>query len=145
MKNDIATLWVPGPLPGMNELIAAAKGAGGRGAGYSRLKRQWLDVVFCLAKAAKLPAFPGRVVITWEWLEKDKRRDPDNIAAGGRKLILDGLVAAGVLKGDGWKYVQSWTDRFNVCGAAGGYRNEPGVGVTIHHFGGADLMSQPSG
>lgn len=136
----IATLWVPGPLPGMNELIAAAKGSGGRGYRYAAIKRQWRNNVHLLALEARLPKFPGRVVMTWEWLERDRRRDPDNIAAGGRKLVLDGLVAAGVLKGDGWRYVQSWTDRFNLCGAAGGYRNEPGVGLTIHHFGGAELM-----
>lgn len=136
----MATLWVPGPLPGMNELIAAAKGAAGRGVAYARIKRQWTDTVGLLALAKKLPAFPGRVVITWEWLERDRRRDPDNVAAGGRKLVLDGLVAAGVLKGDGWRYVQAWTDRFSLCGAPGGYRSEPGVGITIHHFGGSNLM-----
>lgn len=119
------TIWIPGPLPGMNELIAAAKGTGGRGIGYSRMKREWKDVVQAIAQATKMPCFPGRVVMVWRWTERDRRRDPDNVAAGGRKLILDGLVAAGVLKGDGWRFVQSWTDRFDVDPA------RPGVHITI--------------
>lgn len=130
-----ASLWVPGPLPGMNELIAAAKGSGGRGAGYARLKRTWTDVVQLLAKSKKLPAFPGQVVLSFHWYERDRRRDPDNVAAGGRKLILDGLVAAGVLGGDGWRHVQGWSDRFDIEGA-GGHNLGPGVGVTIAHFAG---------
>lgn len=134
-----ASLWVPGPLPGMNELIAAAKGSGGRGAGYARLKREWTDIVQAFARAKKLPAFPGRVVMTFHWYERDKRRDPDNVAAGGRKLILDGLVAAGVLRDDGWRYIQSWTDRFDVEGV-GGQNLGPGVGITITQYAGAVLM-----
>jgi hypothetical protein len=118
MRNETcASLWVPGPLPGLNELIAAAKGSGGRGAGYARLKRQWTETVWALAKAAcidKPGPFARPVTLDFTWIERDKRRDPDNVAAGGRKLILDGLVTAGVLGGDGWRHVQGWTDRWRT-------------------------------
>lgn len=125
-----ANLWVPGPLPGMNELIAAAKGSGGRGAGYARIKRTWTDIVMALAQGKKLPRFPGRVLLSFSWVERDRRRDPDNVAAGGRKLILDGLVAAGILRGDGWRTVFGWNDTFHV--ADDGIHNlGPGVGVSI--------------
>lgn len=135
MAQDFAGLWIPGPLPGLNELIDAAKGSGGRGAGYAKLKRQWTENVWAHAKSARMPAFPGRVVIEFQWFEKDRRRDPDNVAAGGRKLILDGLVKAGVLRGDGWKFVQSWTDRFDVA------PERPGVAIVIHRYAGAALMA----
>lgn len=129
----MATLWVPGPLPGMNELIAAAKGSGGRGMAYARLKREWTETVLALAKAAKLDKpgpFERRVLISFDWIEKDQRRDPDNVAAGGRKLVLDGLVAAGVLQGDGWRWIAAWNDRWaTVAGTVGS--KGPGVGVTI--------------
>jgi len=121
----MSSLWIPGPLPGLNELIAAAKGAGGTGRAYSRLKRQWTDTVWALAKSARLESFETPVLITFEWVERDRRRDPDNVAAGGRKLILDGLVAAGVLKGDGWSHVRGWTDDFSV------FAKSPGVTVTL--------------
>lgn len=124
----LGTLWVPGPLPGLNELIAAAKSGRGRGNAYSRLKAEWTNVIVIHAKAARVPAFSRRVFVTFEWVEKTRKRDPDNIAAGGRKLVLDALVKAGVLQGDGWKYLATWTDRFVLWhpGLKG-----PGVGVTI--------------
>ena len=133
---DFADLWIPGPLPGLNEMIDAAKGSGGRGAGYARLKRDWTEAVWAHAKSARLPSFPGRVVLRFRWFERDRRRDPDNVAAA-KKLVMDGLVKAGVLKGDGWKFVQSWTDSFDVV------PERPGVAVTIHHYGGAVLMDAP--
>jgi hypothetical protein len=36
------------------------------------------------------------------YVEPNRKRDPDNIVAGGTKLLLDSLVGAGVLRGDGW-------------------------------------------
>jgi hypothetical protein len=118
-------------LPGLNEMIAAAKGSGGRGAGYARLKRDWTEAVWAEAKRQRVPAFPRRVVLEFTWHEQDRRRDPDNVAAGGRKLVLDGLVLAGVLKGDGWRYIQAWTDRFDVR------PERAGVAVQLHHYDGA--------
>lgn len=122
MKN---TLWIPGPLPGMNELVGAAKGFGGRGYGYSRLKKQWTDAISLMARSQGVAKFPGRVMLTFAWLEASKRRDPDNVAGGGRKLALDGLVEAGVLADDGWEQVAGWTDTFAVDKLA------PGVLVTL--------------
>lgn len=134
-----ASLWIPGPLPGLNALLAAAKGSGGRGAAYARLKREWTETVWARAKEQLVPAFPARVVLEFTWHERDRRRDPDNVAAGGRKLVLDGLVLAGVLRGDGWRYVQSWTDRFDVR------PDRPGVAVQIHRYDGAALMGASDG
>lgn len=47
------------------------------------------------------------------WVEKNKRRDLDNITFG-RKIIQDSLVQCGVLKNDGWKYVVGFSDKFEV-------------------------------
>lgn len=107
-------LFIGGPLPGMNELIESAK-AGGRGMGYAKLKKVWTENVWALAKVAQLKPIVGRAKLHFHWIERDKRRDPDNIAAGGRKLILDGLVMAGVLEGDGWRFVDTWSDSFTTA------------------------------
>lgn len=125
MIADVRALWIPGPLPGLNELLSAAKGAGGTGTRYAKLKRSWTEGVWALANLARLGRFDSPVTLRFEWVERDRRRDPDNIAAGGRKLVLDGLVKAGVIAGDGWRHVAGWTDTFSI---------EPrrvGVGVTI--------------
>jgi hypothetical protein len=135
-----AQLWIPGKMPGLNELIAAAKGSGGRGARYAKLKRQWTTTVWALALKARLPAFPGRVSLRFEWLERDKRRDPDNVAAGGRKLILDGLVTAGVLRGDGWKFIDVWSDSFGLAGSKPLHNGEPGCLVTLSNDAATVLM-----
>jgi hypothetical protein len=92
-------------------VIAAAKGFGGRGYGYSKLKRKWTDDVALLAKAARLPKVT-RARFSFQWFERSRRRNPDNFCAGGRKMILDGLVNAGVLENDGWTQIVGWRDEW---------------------------------
>jgi len=119
----LATLFIPGQLPGLNELISAAKGYGGKGLGYSKLKRKWTDSIARLAKSKKIPAVTV-AQFRFLWVEPNRKRDPDNIAAGGRKLILDALVKAKVLPDDGWDEVWGWTDSFGI-------NKHPGVRVEI--------------
>ena len=115
-------LWIPGPLPGMNETIAAAKGFGGRGYGYSKIKHRWTEAVQLLAKAAQLkPVSSAR--FSFVWRERKRSRDPDNFTAA-RKFVLDGLVAAGVIPDDGWAEVLGFSDAWTVS-------RQPGVLVTI--------------
>jgi hypothetical protein len=113
---------IPGRLPGMNEMVAAAKGYGGRGYGYSKLKKQWTNSIALIARSARIPHM-DRVRLVFDWVEPTpskttKVRDPDNIAAA-KKLVLDGLVMAGVLKRDTLSEVAGWTDTFAVGGAVG--------------------------
>ena len=110
-------LWIDGPLPGQNEIIAAAKAGRGRFNGYARLKAQWSGDVWKLARAARLKPWDkgasGPAAISFIWRERSRRRDFDNIAAGA-KFVLDGLVKAGVLGGDGWSHVWSIEHLFQV-------------------------------
>jgi len=95
--------WVPGPLPGLNEIIAAAKGHGGCGRGYSTLKQQWTDDIAFIIRRARIPTM-RRVRLKLVWVSVDKRHDPDNIEAA-QKFIWDALKheVAGVLTNDGWE------------------------------------------
>ena len=53
-------------MPGLNEIIEACKGCGGRGYGYSRLKKQWTESVCWFAKAAQVSkVVTYRLDITW--------------------------------------------------------------------------------
>jgi hypothetical protein len=124
-ESRVARLWIPGPMPCLNDIIEAAKGSGGRGYGYSKMKATWTQAVFWHVKAARITAFE-RALFSFRWVERDRQRNPDNICAG-RKFILDGLVKSGVLVNDGWKQVVAevgWNDKFEV-GA------HPGVEVTL--------------
>jgi hypothetical protein len=120
----IQTLWIPGQLPGQNDIITEAKGYGGKGYGYARLKRQWTDTIVLLIKAERLQPIE-RARLGFSYSEKTKRRDPDNIAGGAHKLICDSLVTAGILPGDGWAHVAGFSDTWRVDKA------HPGVLVTI--------------
>ena len=111
-------LWIPGPLPGMNEMLFAR--AAGRTTGrkrrdrYQRMKHQWTKTVAELARCESLPAMTARAWISFAWVEKDRRRDPDNVAAA-RKFVLDGLVKAGVLANDGQKQISGFLDTFHLA------------------------------
>lgn len=102
------TFWVSGPLPGLNEIIAAAKGSGGKGLAYSRMKAQWTETVYMLTRAARIPRL-RRVHLRLTWVHADKRHDPDNCEAG-QKFVWDGLkgppsqckAGTTVLENDGW-------------------------------------------
>lgn len=106
----IVYLWVPGAFPGMNEITKAAKSGRGKGNGYSRMKSA-CDLRVKIAARGKPTIGRSRFAFTWH--EAQRRRDPDNVAAGA-KFIFDGLVKAGVLRGDGWNQVISILHEFRV-------------------------------
>lgn len=105
MKFDI-----PGRLPGMNEIIKAAKRGRGKYQPYAIMKEEYTNIVAWLAK--KLPEYK-EVDISIVWHEPNARRDLDNIMSG-QKFIMDGLVKAGTIPDDSQKYVKSVTHRFEI-------------------------------
>lgn len=104
---------IPGRLPGLNEMIDAARSSKYTSA---QQKRRHTEDIAWYIKAAKIPHFQKiNVIITW--YEPNKDRDKDNIHAGV-KFIMDALVMAGVIKNDGWRYVgtishDTQVDKFN--------------------------------
>jgi len=117
MKFDIE-----GRLPGLNEMIEAAKSHFGA---YASMKQTYTDMVAWLAK--KLPKYQ-QVNITITWYEPNEKRDPDNIMAG-QKFILDGLVMAGVIPNDSQRHIKGILHRFRVDG------ENPRVEVEIQEIG----------
>ena len=116
------SFFVPGPLPGLNEIIAAAK-VGGRGKAYSDMKRTAGDVVKTSIIWLNMHRM-GRVSVTCTWSEPNRRRDPDNIFAGV-KFILDGLVDSGILAGDGWRHIAGIQHKLTID------KDHPGVWVEL--------------
>ena len=118
-------LWIPGRLPGLNELEKARgivfKGA--RGNGYNRLKQDSQRRIILLARSQLTPV--SRAQFAYEFHEPDKRRDPSNIAGGGIKIIEDALQLAGIIHNDGWASIAGFTVSFSVD------KTEPGVLVRI--------------
>jgi Holliday junction resolvase RusA-like endonuclease len=108
----------------LNEIIAAAKSGRGGANAYSRLKKQWSETVWALAKSQRMLICDWPARVTFAWVEKARRRDLDNICAGA-KFVLDGLVKAGVLRGDGWSAIASIEHFFDVDA------KRPGVQVSL--------------
>jgi len=106
-RGEVIKFEIPGRLPGLNEIIDAAKRNPHE---YARMKCEYTQMVAWLAK--KLPRF-NKVALIITWYEPDHRRDPDNIMAG-QKFILDGLVVAGAISNDSQKYIQGIVHRFRV-------------------------------
>ena len=119
--------YIPRTLPGLNDIVAAAKVRSGSYSQYAEMKKG-IEGLICLCireGRRRLKSFNGSVRLKFTWIEPNRRRDPDNVAAGGRKFILDSLVREGILQGDGWRHVDGWEDRFEV------QKENPGVYVII--------------
>ena len=125
----VNSLFIPGPLPGLNEILDATKRRGNKyslkgksWSGYADMHKHWAELTAW--KAKRLPRMQSAWIV-FRWKEKHTRRDPDNIAAA-KKFLLDGLVMAGTLPDDGWAHVLGWNDVFEVN------PQRPGVVIELH-------------
>lgn len=119
MKANIGkrqTFHVHESLPTMNEIILASstilKGNRRIGSKYSLMKKKY-DKLICEAikMAGIVPV--GAFTAEFLWFEKNRRKDPDNIAVAV-KFIFDALQKSGIIEGDGWKYNKGWSNTFIV-------------------------------
>lgn len=105
-------LVIPGTLPGLNEYIAAERTNRYKAAA---MKREAENLVLWAAKQC-LRGWKARASVRMEytWVERNRRRDKDNISGYGRKIIQDALVKGGYLQGDGWAHISGFSDAFAV-------------------------------
>ena len=116
-------LVIPYTLPGLNEYTSSNRRHAQAGA---RLKRDAeSDIAAVIASQLRGVKISGSVHMAYLWVEKDMRRDGDNISSAGRKFIQDALVNAGVLANDSRKYITGFTDAFEVD------KNNPRIEVII--------------
>lgn len=104
-------LIIPGILPGLNEYINAERRNKYEAAA---MKKQCEHIVIAEAKRQIRHKIKTPVIMRYSWIEKNRRRDKDNISSFGRKVIQDGLVKAGILPDDGWNQIESFSDEFEV-------------------------------
>lgn len=93
-------------LPTLNEYTLACRG---NKYGGAKFKKDVENIIGRYIIKANLPKVEGVVTVHFEWHEKTKRRDADNIASA-KKFILDALVGQGVLIDDSRRYVTGFTD-----------------------------------
>jgi len=112
------TLHIPYRLPGLNDIIGEMSGhltmRGRRVYRYTQTKKRHTHSLVALIHAQGLRPVTGPVWVFCTWTEAGKLRDPDNIASGGCKLILDALKAAGIIANDGWRNIAGFEHRFEI-------------------------------
>lgn len=121
-----ARLALAGRLPGLNDYTAAERG---NRQAAAKLKREVEAQIMWQAKAQlRGVKFRGKVCMHYLWIERDRRRDKDNIAFA-KKFVQDALVKAKILRGDGWNEVDGFSDNFAVDA------KNPRVEITITEVG----------
>ena len=97
---------ISGRLPSLNDYINVCRHNKYKAAAFK--KRIDTQIISEIRKQrigkAKTPAY-----IEFLWVEKDRRRDLDNIYSG-KKYRLDALQTAGVIPNDSQKYVMGLVD-----------------------------------
>ena len=73
-------LTIPCELPSLNEAIAESKRHWSR---YAKQKREFTAMVASLARRQLRPVGAGRLHLSFVWYCRNRRKDPDNIAAAG--------------------------------------------------------------
>jgi Holliday junction resolvase RusA-like endonuclease len=105
----IKTKVIPIKFPTLNDFIDACKIQRGRWNKGNQMKQEFQQTLYFYL--CKLPELKTPVSITFVWIEKNKRRDLDNVSAVGRKFILDTLQLCGKLKNDNLNYVIDLHDK----------------------------------
>lgn len=129
----IQKLWIEDVLPSLNEYIAECRRHPKKGSSF---KKKWESFVRQMIRKAKLKNV-RQARFEFIWIEKNKKRDKDNVSSLGRKIILDALVAEQVLPNDGWRHVVNWADHFYTTDK--NERKKPGVMVLIEDMQGKTL------
>ena len=105
----IKTKVIPIKFPTLNDFIDACKIQRGHWNKGNQMKQDFQQTLYFYL--CKLPELKTPVSITFVWIEKNKRRDLDNVSAVGRKFILDTLQLCGKLKNDNLNYVIDLHDK----------------------------------
>jgi Holliday junction resolvase RusA-like endonuclease len=119
---------IRGRLSSLNEYTLKCRGNYGQYGG-NQLKKQNENLVkraISHADLKEVTKYP--VKIEYKWIEANKKRDKDNIAFA-HKFIQDALVNMCILENDTWKYIECFSDDFDVD------KDDPRVEVTIKEFG----------
>lgn len=102
---------IPFTLPGLNDYIRELDRNRHKGA---ELKKEYQSAVEAVIRRKLKRSLREPVTMHYLWVEKDRRRDKDNISAFGRKIIQDALVRTRKLRNDGWENVSGFSDQFAV-------------------------------
>lgn len=99
-------------LPSLNDYINKLKSENGRriGAAFKRqIDNKCVSYIMAAGKGKIASACRSPIVIHFEWHEKSKRRDLDNVYSA-KKYILDAMQKCNVLENDNLSHVKGLYD-----------------------------------
>ena len=103
---------IQGRLPSLNELIDAERTHRQKGANLKKQTEKYVRLFIRQQIQGVRPKAP--VMIHYHFYEPNRKRDLDNIAGFAHKIIQDSLVKEGILKNDGWDFIEGFTDEFYI-------------------------------
>ncbi len=116
-------LTIVGTLIGLNEVIGKARAHWSKGAQQKKeIEKRICEEIM----VSQLKPIKGTFTLDILWVEKDDKRDPDNIIAA-KKFILDALQTKGIIVNDNMKYWKGLKESWQV--ATPGLK--PGVYITL--------------
>ena len=98
--------YIPCKFPSLNDYIRECRGNKYQAAHTKRAIENYLMLYL-----ARAPVLEGPVYLSFHWIEKGKKRDPDNIAFA-KKFVLDALVKGGHIPNDTARYIAGFSDTF---------------------------------
>ena len=106
-------ITIRGCLPSLNDIVNSSRGNYHKA--NNQKKQAQRDIMMQLPKV-KVTEYPVEIRVTF--FEPSNRRDCDNVISGGSKVLMDSLVAKGILIDDSRKYVSQihslvFTDKNN--------------------------------
>ena len=102
------TITIPYKFPSLNAYTLACRGNRYSGAKMKKDVQKGISPYL-----NKLPKLKPPIHIDFFWEEKDKRRDPDNVAFA-KKFVLDAMVILGKIPNDTQKYISGFSDSFAI-------------------------------
>ncbi len=97
-----------GRLPTLNDFIEAERKNRYKGAAFKG--RHQADIELIIPRMKVTPP----VILHYTWYEQNRKRDLDNVAGFGHKVIQDALVKRGILPNDSPKEIVGFTDTFKL-------------------------------
>ena len=102
-ENKFASFTIKGRFPSLNEYINACR----RNVYLSnQMKQTYTMTAMIYARQTRVKFdMDCAVTVKIAYYEPSSKRDIDNISSFGNKVILDGIVKAGMLKNDSQRYI----------------------------------------
>ena len=108
---ETATLIIQGRLDNLNDYTKACRTSPIVG-NQMKAKNEEIITGYIMQQLRGVQ-FTGKSRLHFRWIEPNEKRDLDNVCFA-KKFILDALVSNGVIKTDGWRGVEGFTDEFGV-------------------------------